>query len=88
MDNGRPVKPFFIEVQNFWACTDKLVRYILGHLGYFRPNNQHPFGYRESHVHVFHYSTIISTKNQAFISTLQIFIWDWDLNLGPKALVI
>ena len=31
-----------------------------------------------------HYSTIISTKNKAFISTSQIFIWDWDLNLGRK----
>ena len=34
--------------------------------------------------HVFHYSTIISTKNLAFISTSQIFIWDWNLNLGRK----
>ena len=38
--------------------------YILGHLGYFRPNCQHPFCcYNESHFHAFHYSTIISTKN-------------------------
>ena len=37
---------------------------------------------------VFHYSTIISTKNEDFISTSQIFIWDWDLNLGSKELGI
>ena len=30
---------------------------------YFRPNYQQPFWYSESLVHVFHYSTIISTKN-------------------------
>ena len=25
-DYGRPLKPFFIEIQNFWAWADKLVR--------------------------------------------------------------
>jgi hypothetical protein len=35
-----------------------------------------------------HYSTIISTKNQAFIFTSQTFIWDWELNLGCKELGI
>ena len=34
----------------------------MGHLGYFWPNYEHPFWYSESLVHVFHYSTIISTK--------------------------
>ena len=62
-DYGRPMKPFFIKIRNFWAWADKLGRYILGHLGYFGPNYQHPFWYSESLVHVFHYSTIISTKN-------------------------
>jgi hypothetical protein len=42
---------------------------------------QHPFWYSESLVHVFRYSTIISTKNEAFI-------WDRDLNLGRKELGI
>ena len=36
---------------------------LFGHLGYFRPNYQHPFWCNESLVYVFHYSTIISTKN-------------------------
>ena len=25
-DYGRPIKPFFIEIQNFWAWADKLGR--------------------------------------------------------------
>ena len=36
----------------------------MGHLGYFRPNYQHPFWYSESLVHVFQKSTIISTKTK------------------------
>jgi hypothetical protein len=55
-DYGRPMKPFFIEIQ-----SEKLAREILGHLGYFPPNYQHQFWCSES-VYVFHYSTIISTK--------------------------
>ena len=31
-DYGRPMKPFFIEIQNFWAQADKLGRLIVGHL--------------------------------------------------------
>ena len=40
---------------------------------------QYPFCYSEPLVHVFYYSTIISSKNCVFIS-----IWDWGLNLGHK----
>jgi hypothetical protein len=29
-DYGRPVKPFFIEIQNFWAWGDKLDKGICG----------------------------------------------------------
>ena len=36
---------------------------VLMHLGYFRPDYQHPFWYCEFLVHIFQYSTIISTKN-------------------------
>jgi hypothetical protein len=82
------MKPFFIEIQNFWAWADKLGRKILGHLGYFWPNYRHAFWYSESLVHVFHYSIIISIKNLAFIFTSQIFILDWDLNLSRKELGI
>ena len=37
-----------------------LGRQILGHMGYFRLNYQHPFWYSDSLVHAFNYSTIIS----------------------------
>ena len=37
---------FFIEIQNFWGWADKLGRSIMWHLGYFRPNYQHPFCFR------------------------------------------
>ena len=56
------------------------------YLGYFRLNYQHQFWYSESHV--FHYPAIISTKNQALISTSQISIGYQDFNLGPKELGI
>ena len=29
-DYGRPMKPFFIEIQNFWAWADKLGRKFCG----------------------------------------------------------
>ena len=51
-DYGRPMKPFFIEIQNFWPWAEN-----------WADKYQHPFWYSESLVHVFHYSTIISTKN-------------------------
>jgi hypothetical protein len=40
------MKPFFIEIQNFWAWADKLGQF-LGHLQYFLPNYQRPFWYSE-----------------------------------------
>ena len=43
IDYELPMKPFFIEIPNFWAWADNLGRYVLGHLGYFRPIYQHPF---------------------------------------------
>ena len=90
-DYGCQVKPFFIEIQKFWAWADKLGRQILGHLGYFRPSYQYLFWYSESLVYVFHYSTIISTqKTKPLYPHPQIFIWNWDLNLnlGRKELGI
>ena len=77
------MKPFFIGIQNFWAWPDK----FLDIWGIFGQTISTHFG-TESLVHVFHYSTIISTKHKAFISTSQIFIWVWDLNLGRKELGI
>ena len=62
-DYGRPIKSFFIKIQKFWTLADKLKGKNLKHLGYFWPNFQHPFWYHEFFVHVFRYSTIISTKS-------------------------
>ena len=45
-DYGRPMKPFFIKIQNFWAWADKLCRLILRLWGYFRPNCQCPLWYQ------------------------------------------
>ena len=57
---GHPKRAFL----NFWAWADILGKNFLRHLVYFRPNYQHLFWQHcESLVHVFHYSTIISTKN-------------------------
>ena len=33
-DYGRPMKPFFIKIPNFWAWADNLDGLIFGHLGY------------------------------------------------------
>ena len=41
MDYGRPMKPFFIKIPNFWAWADK----CWGIWGYFCPIYQHPFWY-------------------------------------------
>ena len=52
-------------IEAFFHWNPELVgfgRQILGHLMYFRPNYHHPFWYSECIVHVFHCSTIISTK--------------------------
>ena len=52
-DYGRPMKHFFIEMQNFWAWTDNWAEKILGKLGYFQLNYRHQFWYCDL-VHVFH----------------------------------
>ena len=61
---GRPMKPIFIKIANFWARADNLGRQILGHLGYFLPIYQHPLWYCESLVDFLHQTTIISTKTR------------------------
>ena len=53
-DYGHPERAFS---KNLELLAD-----ILGHLGYFWPDYQHPFCYCKFLVHVYHYSTIISTK--------------------------
>ena len=76
-----PRESFF---SNFWAWADILGWNILRHLGYFRPDYQHPLWYCEFLVHVFNYLTIISSKNQDFLSNSQIFIWKKGFEFGPQ----
>jgi hypothetical protein len=59
-DYGNPMKPFFIENQNFWAWAEKFLGIAFG---VFSAKLSAPYWYCESLVHFFHYSTIISTKN-------------------------
>ena len=67
-DYGRPTKPFFIEIQNFWAWADKYkLCAVLGTLDQtISTHFQGSFWYSDSLVHVFHYSTIIFTKILSF----------------------
>ena len=60
-----------------------------GAFGVFSVDLSAPVLVLESLVHVFHQSTIISTKKtKPLYPKSQIFIWDWDLNLGRKELGI
>ena len=79
LDHGlrTPKQIFFSKISNFCVWADILGWIFFRHLGYFRPDSQQPFWYCEFLVHICHYSTIISTKNEAFISNSQIFIWEW-----------
>ena len=89
---GHPMKPFFIKIPNFWAWAGNLGKYIWGYLGYFPLNYQHPFCYSESLVHVFYYSTLISTKKQAKylfgdqVSRISFDFLKWR-SMGPQKLV-
>ena len=63
-DQGRPMKPFFIEIQNFWAWAENWADKFWSIWGIFGQLSA-PFWYSKSLVHVFHYSTIISTKQDS-----------------------
>jgi hypothetical protein len=71
-DYGHPMKPFFIEIQNFWSWADK----FWGIWGIFGQTIS-----SESLVHVFHYSSIISTKTKPlyphpkYLFGIGILIW-------------
>ena len=56
-----PRESFFSKIWNFWAWADILGGKFLRHFGYFWTISTHFSTYCTS-VHVFHYSTIISTK--------------------------
>ena len=68
------MKPFCIEILNFWAWLDYLGRFFSTHFG------------------TLSLLSMFSINQPLFLEKLslyiQVFIWDWDLNLGPKELVI
>ena len=84
LNYGCPMKPFFIEIQIFWPCADKLGGKILGHLWYFWQNNQHKIWYSKSLVHVFHYSTIISTKKLSHYIHMPNINFGLGFEFGPQ----
>jgi hypothetical protein len=61
-------RPGLLWIASFYVLQITALPYVLQslklcfYLPYFRPNYQLPVWYREFLVHVFHYSTIISTK--------------------------
>ena len=59
MEYERPMKPFFIEIPNFWAGADKLGSKFWGIFS--QTIISHFVLCCESLVHVYHYSIIIST---------------------------
>ena len=73
------MKPFFIEIQNFWAWADKFwgIGGIFDHFGTVNPLSMFSI-----------IPPLFLQKNQAFISTSQIFISDWDFNVSRKELGI
>ena len=56
------MKPFFIEIQNFWAWADKLADKFWGIWSIFGQNISTHFGKVSSLSIIFRYSTIIPTK--------------------------
>ena len=84
MDYGRLMKPFFIEIQNFWAWADK----FYGIWGNFGQTISSHFGTVSSSflVHIFYYLTIISTKKLSLhIQILNIYLeLGLKFEFGPK----
>jgi hypothetical protein len=90
MDYGRPMKPFFIEIQNFGLGQTNWTDNFWGIWGTFSQTIRTHFG-TASPLSMFSIiQPLFLKKKSAFISTSQIFIWDWDLNLnlGRKELGI
>ena len=86
-DIGRPMKPFLLKSQTFGLGQTNWANKFWGIWGIFGQTISTHF----DTLSIF--NSIIQAlflKSQAFISTTQIFIWDWDLNLnlGCKELVI
>ena len=77
------MKPFCIEIPNFWAQADK----FWGIWGIFLQTISTHFGTVIS-LSMLSIIQPLFLQNTKPLSRSQIFIWDWDLNLGRKELGI
>ena len=82
-DYGRQMKPFFIENPNFWA--DKFLgiwgifgRFISTHFGTVGPLSMLSINQ----------PLFLQKTKPLYSNPPNLFIWDWDLNLGRKELGI
>ena len=66
----------FSKFSKFWVWADILDWNFMRHLGYFRPDYQHPFWYCEFFVHVFHCSTNIFIKKMSLYFLFLFFLTD------------
>jgi hypothetical protein len=88
MDYRRPLKPFSLKSQTFglgqtiwadkfWGIWGIFGQFISTHFSNVSPLSMFSIN-----------QPLFLQKKQAFISKSQIFIWEWDLNLGRKELGI
>ena len=72
MDYGHPMKPFSIEIHNFWAWADKL-----GHLGYFRPIYKLPTPILVQFPCFPLFNHYFCKKVSVYVHNPNIWIWIW-----------
>ena len=78
-----PNEAFFIEIQNFWTWADKWADKFWGIWGIFCQTISTHFGtVSPSSSMFFIIQPLFLHKTQPLLSTSQIFICDWDLNLN------
>ena len=80
-DYGRPIKPFFIEMQNFWASADK----FWDIWGIFCQTISTNFAsHTVSPLFMFAINKPLFLQKTKPLYPNPKYIWDWDLNLGRK----
>ena len=78
-DYGRPMKPFFILIPNFWAWADILGWNFLRHMGNFRLDYGAPILVLWVSCPCFSVFNHYFYKKLTFISNSQTFIWEWSV---------
>jgi hypothetical protein len=82
-DYGRPMKPFFVEIQNFWDWADKLGRQILGHLGRATELDV-PISSKQFWGNKMYFFVLKSMKFKQICIPSFLKFEDWKLILSPK----